>query len=402
VNVEVIAAAVDEGLKQARRVGADTPTLTFPRPEFSAPVEEALKSQEEFSHGGFLLNLGGGYCGFQTGLVAQVLIQLAEELGSARSAADWLDRLLHVERADGLGILALWGLKIARGIRLTGDVELKLIKDIPDSRTKQWVMKPKDINEQILMPTPALYEPPELALVGRLTITPLLHNLRDGDPPRDEVQVKLRDRLDDILLCLTAVGPCTPIQAVYWFQFEDKEIERARVFGARMHHHSEITPHPGLEARELDADKAQAVVGGYFSLGDDSRRKVRNALDRLHRTMLRTNIGDQAVELSTSLESLVATGAGENTFKVALRSALLLDPDEQTRLDCRSLVKAVYNLRSKQLHSGRAPDSIRVGEKRRQSAEVVLDGARICAALICRVIELRGIPDWSRFDLGIR
>jgi hypothetical protein len=105
--------------------------------------------------------------------------------------------------------------------------------------------------------------------------------------------------------------------------------------------------------------------------------------------------------VSIALESLLADGGTENTYKVGLRSALLLGGELAERLDIRTVVSGTYALRSALVHEGEAGDTIRLKRRgKEKSKEVVNEAILICARVIRRILELGGIPDWYEFELS--
>lgn len=108
--------------------------------------------------------------------------------------------------------------------------------------------------------------------------------------------------------------------------------------------------------------------------------------------------GDAAIDLSIVFETLTtdAGGQGEHTWKVGLRSALLLGGNLDEQEKTRRTVKAIYDFRSKVVHQGHLPNN-----KLSAATSAVKDGTAICAQIIERVIRRGRLPrDWSRFELS--
>jgi hypothetical protein len=120
----------------------------------------------------------------------------------------------------------------------------------------------------------------------------------------------------------------------------------------------------------------------------------------LNQAIRRLRSGDRALELAIVLESLLADGPGENTYKVGLRTALLIGGDEDTRLANRAVVGALYTLRSQLVHDGKVSDKVKVVRRGKvNTSQVVSEAVRISAQVIREVLDRGEIPDWYLLEV---
>lgn len=106
------------------------------------------------------------------------------------------------------------------------------------------------------------------------------------------------------------------------------------------------------------------------------------------------------MEYAIALETLLADGGTENTYKIGLRGALLLGGDSIVKQKNRAIIGAAYIMRSKLVHSGKVPDEIKVTKLGKMSAlDVSKRAASICAEVIKCVVRRGDIPEWFDFEL---
>jgi hypothetical protein len=107
------------------------------------------------------------------------------------------------------------------------------------------------------------------------------------------------------------------------------------------------------------------------------------------------------MELAITLDSLLGDGEGELTWKVGLRSALLVVGTKSERLERRAIVEAIYRLRSKVVHTGRTPTGIaRRGRGKMNPADLIPMAMTTTAEVISAAINRGKLPDWFDEELG--
>jgi hypothetical protein len=139
----------------------------------------------------------------------------------------------------------------------------------------------------------------------------------------------------------------------------------------------------------FDAIRAAELVHGFTKLTGQDRARVHLALERFERSLRRQTAGDAALELSIALESLLGDGGTELTWKVGLRSALLVDGSHADRTRLRAMIQSIYSLRSALAHTGTAPAEVKVrGVGKLKAEEIVKEGtssvSKVIAAAITR------------------
>jgi hypothetical protein len=239
---------------------------------------------------------------------------------------------------------------------------------------------------------------PEAVLVAQGTLGPLI---LDADKGPSNPAEPLDAFLDEIRLCLTLVAPCAIMPVKRWYEFEDRDFKNFSIWAGTSDSLNELQPRALKSFGSFNPEHASNLVRKYLSLDATSRGRIQLALDRFDRSMRRHTSGDAGVELAIALDSLLGDGEGELTWKVSLRSALLVAGGKRERKERRALIQAVYRLRSSVVHTGRAPPTIRKTGTGALTPDQLIPEATIATAdVISTLILLGKIPDWFDAELG--
>lgn len=366
--------------------------------DLSEPVKIALETQEEFQAASPLyIFRDGGHSIFDAQRVSSFLISRARKTGDLNLTVDWLEKILGTKRAGGKRITALWGIAVSDTVHLIEELDFMPISSLPESK-----MKDKLLNYHFEK-TPTLpFEAPETALVCKVNIDPFISQLPQETQDISNNPYFIRENLiNEILLVLTLIGPRTLTRYISWFQFDDVDLEDARLGQWVGYSFPEIMPRFIKNYGNWDTEIAKLTIKQYMQLEGTVKKKVQIALERLNQAMRRSGIGDKALEVSIALESLLSDGGSENTYKVGLRSSLVLGGELKDKLHIRAIVGGTYKLRSALVHSGEASETVKiVGEGKTKSKDVVDEAIIICAKVIRCILELQEIPNWYKFELS--
>lgn len=339
-----------------------------------------------------------GCHGFYPSQVAGPLLHRAVQCGSSTGAIRWLQKVLSTESASGAYVTALWNVPVDGEVQLTEDVKLVPFAAVPDGPIKAIVQNAH--RRGGLVHTVLDFHPPSSALVVNYLSKPWLVDAEAKGYVSDYMRVY--ERINEIILALTAVGPRAPVLAAAWYCLDDPDLNHA-VSSGRSGQMMELLPGFRNDWPALDVDLARDVVGQFLRMNAKDKPKVSTALDRLQRALMRHQIGDRAVEIAIALETLLGdTGNSEMTHKVCVRGARFLGGKKDERTRYHIILKRAYDIRSKLVHTGiQETGSIAVGKGLPKiKAEAVIDEAcQLCAKLIRKVLALGAVPDWASFDI---
>lgn len=382
-----------------RYQGDDAATLF--RQELSKYIQITLEGQEEFRpETGLMVTTYQSRIGFIPQLIAPQLISKAMKSGSADAAVDWLEKILATKKAEGSQIISLYGVPVTNKLEITEDIELIPISDLPDSEMKDKVL---DFSFERISTSNIPFELPSAALVCKVVIDPFISD-SSCEAPEQQINKfsKHEIMINDILLALTLVGPCTPIRYISWFQYKDLDLEDALIGKVYSIYNPEIMPRIIKPLGPWDSETAKIKINQFLNLKEPTKKKVHIALERLNQAMRRSSVGDKALEISIAIESLLSDGPN-NTYKIGLRSPLLLGGDICEMLHVRAIMEGVYALRSALVHKGEASKNVKItGEGKKESEEVLQEAIIICSKIISKILELNKIPNWFEFELSNR
>lgn len=367
----------------------------------SRPIEAVLAKSEPFKDGGFLVQQDNGYSGFSANEASIVLTRRVLQGETPEQAVDWLEKIVSTNRANGTGVLAIWGVKIVSPVELGLGVTLLPFSALPDSTMKRRFSQLRDPADFPILPSFLVTSPPQTALICSHTVSPFIYPVRQGKPPAQLEPLKIQSLLDDARLALTLVGPSFPMSAGYWFQFDDPDLADAAFYRGIMTSHHEVIPWGHTPDVDLNPGDAIRLASAFLRLGGPLKAPLRLALRRFNQALRRPSHGDRALDLAIALESLLVDGAGENTYKMGLRAALLLGGAIKQRREVRAVVSALYVLRSALIHDGVLPSEVKVvNVGKRPAPDVVNDATEICARVLRSILEAGSIPNWYEYELA--
>lgn len=311
---------------------------------------------------------------------ALAMLGLADIQGP-EAAADWLQRLSKKKTATGRQVIVVQGVELKEPARI-GGIDLVPLHALPVS---QAVLEFVEFLNQA--------HHPGNTLCFAIKRKPETH---------------WRERLDDVDVATTVDD---------WGNFQQRVTEVVRVVG----YAEDGAPSAGQRwADYVDPDLAVLKVSSGFFGPPDDMPKVRRAVgvsaasvaaleqfdvlpasvkrivgisaDRLMASRRRLDPGDRSIDLSIAMEALFGSDRMDFTYKLSLRSALLLEATIEARREVRETVKALYVIRGKVVHG----QELKPKDKPHQTLR---DAEQLCARAIRRVAEL-GAISWEDVELG--
>lgn len=332
----------------------------------------------------------------------QCLVQMVLETCSVEGTMQWFNTIYHTSTAEGQFVAALWGLQCEEHCHLSPKIEVMPFESF-ESSSKEWIREhytPKSISKKmdnLFVPFAALQEPDSILII-KTKIEPLFESV-DERATDDTSLNKDRELLSEIIQILTFVGPCSVATGAMWFEFVDSNIRKLETGRQTIQPSQEIFPMSFKNISMFDNEIAKQVIPGYLNLDSKLQQKLLVSAGRLNNAIRRSNIGNQAIELATAMESLVVGADGKNgeiTFKIALRTALLLGNTFSERDHIRKLIKTLYAVRSDMVHEG----AVKPENLKKFGLEQINEVFQICASIAQKIITTGKIPDWNSLELG--
>lgn len=307
----------------------------------------------------------------------RTLISLAADRGP-QSALAWLRKIHSVTTADIRYVAEVYGLQIGVKRSLPNGVVLMPLENLPPSPNASALIAQF---ETIPIVSHRPMYPPNAATL----VVPNVEASSQPSPNRSTY----RDTLERTIKAFTLVNEAQPVVGVLWLEFVDPDLALAE-FGRMW-----FSPrYDGILSEgsptQVD-DSAFAEVERYLLLSDDVRTICDVAIDRLNLARRRLSPGDQAIEGAICLEALLGDNDNQElTYKLKLRSALLLETTLENRRQVRKAVDRFYKLRSRTVH-GRSHQG-------NDDHQIAKEGLTICARVLRKIVERNEKPvpqDWE-------
>ena len=134
------------------------------------------------------------------------------------------------------------------------------------------------------------------------------------------------------------------------------------------------------------------------------RRFLRVPISRWITSMTTLNFADQIIDLGIAFETLYLSGIGEKgelSFRLRVYAAWYLGEDVKTRERLLTIIKQIYDCRSRAVHDGTlAPKNIKFGEDNIPMYQFIRETRVLCLISIMKIIDEGRIPDWNNLILG--
>ena len=155
---------------------------------------------------------------------------------------------------------------------------------------------------------------------------------------------------------------------------------------------------------ETDIDKVKCLYQLLTNPSSNIGEKLKIPIDRWIKSKTSKTAVDKIVDLGIALEALYLfdrDGNSELSFQFRLRASWYLGRDKADREMLIDEFKAIYTLRSKAVHTGELPQTVKIrkGESVPIS-EFIPKAQDLCRQSIIKILEAGKFPDWNSLILG--
>ena len=327
---------------------------------------------------------------------ARNLLAYAVDHGPDEAVA-WLHRVYSKKLADVMLMGEVYGLALEDTLELANGVKLvPFPKLVPSSTAQQiwashFLRGPGGGHSSMTPPVCII-----------LTISNVISDEAHIDSSTGQLirstngDVKLidaKEAIADAVLALTLVNGAAPVLVTQWMEFIDPELSRAESSrGWSAAYFEGSLPFNAVGMGECDID----LVGKYISLDSKEKDILRIALHRLNMARRRADPGNKAIDGAICLEALLGDKDNKNelTYRLRLRSAMLLGSNLTERRRIKKAVNDFYGLRSKVVHGGTIKPEDMI-----EYINVAEDGLAICSHVIEKIIQIGYRPDMTEIEL---
>lgn len=349
---------------------------------------------------GTMIKRGNYATGFDVKRLAAWWLWRANEVGQKQADCD-LEAFFNSDRIDVLGVLWVYGVATETTQKLTEDISLIPVEEMPDSNDKEYILK-SNFRPQFALGVELL---PRAALVRRYKSTKLLRNdrpeIKSGEMASRDFKAQNQLHEAGLLLnCLPGVC-CT---AGYFTSYCPPEVPLGPFGGSG----------GGQSIRDIIQLGASRLEPGHEAILSKLMRKFQGlpastkphferALLRLAQAKGRIDIQDRALDLGIALEMLLLNDVPPEQLSLhfRLRGAWLIGKTPAERQDLFRLFNRIYRWRSKVAHNGYSEElsgskSLTHTQVNEKMAECFAVAERVFQTLITR-----GTPEWNKLILGL-
>ena len=325
--------------------------------------------------------------------VAVPLLARAIVSGDLSGTVETFRSYVEKNSAPMIAVMAVWGAKTTREVRLGPDIRLLPLTSIPPSWPRWQALGHAPIpppGNQDLTSSPA-----SAALVTDLDFGPIFYWPSERgvfSAAAHQRVTSARHHLDEGRMLLSLLGISTRFK-MFWVHPKDP-LMRA---GANAGWLSGRERFDGNDV-EVDVDDAEALAAVYFGMDPTRRQALHIPLDQLDRASRGDDLADRSIDLGIALEALLlheleGQNQGELKFRLALRGAWLGGNDVTERVEIQKILGKVYDLWSIAVHKGRF-------EPTDKNRKTIASGTSRCRQQILKMIQADGRVDWSTLLLG--
>lgn len=292
---------------------------------------------------------------------------------------------------DAIEVEALANVQPERTLDLAPNLRILRFDDLPDTHVTREMKAPKWEDRPMM----ALY--PFSALVGNVTVRPYLAEMAE------EPVVSDKPLFAAALVFMTAQLLLAPVSFAAWRRPAIPAPYANYISGnVSYFRHDVLWGHPySVSVIRDEKQQSQHFIELFGKLQDPVKSMIVIATERLNTAIRRSAYVDKVIDLCIALESLLLSGTDQKTeivFRLSLRGACLLGSSPAKRVEIFELLRALYELRSSSVHSGRLKEKVTAKvspQLKKNPTGIIHIGIQMCAMVILSIVCKGAIPDWS-------
>lgn len=366
---------VRQGLSSTKSVARLAAQLELQRSRVCAGLVELLKDSSFLPNPELMRVFVNSAQVLDPASTANWLMERAVDIGASR-AVDELVSYSTMKTFVAREVMVLDGVRVREGVDLATGVRLEPLTSL--QRTSF-----RDQFSESLAPWQA---PRERAALVRTFDHPVISKRPDDRIPDNILAMAQDEGLGDIARLFTLLKDVAPVCIAQWWEHDLTIPSRSPTTGAGVTGGFEASFRPF----EVDANATQ-LLQHWISLAGACpptlMSVLRIALDRLNAAKRRIGAVDRSIELGVAAEALFLRysdeGQSEIGFRLATRAARFLGSSRAEREKIFDCFRALYEARSKAVHTGRLPNKV----QRLNVAEVLSRGCDLLERAIISTLE---------------
>ena len=159
-----------------------------------------------------------------------------------------------------------------------------------------------------------------------------------------------------------------------------------------------------IQVGEAQIEEARCLYKKLVETISSIAGKLQIPIERWIKSKANKDLIDKIIDLGIALEALyLSEGTREQlTLQFRLRASWHLGKDKEHRKKLIEEFKAIYDLRSQAVHSGKIPEKVKIrkGEEPTTTSEFIAKAQDLCRDSILKILEEGEFPDWNNLILG--
>jgi len=163
-------------------------------------------------------------------------------------------------------------------------------------------------------------------------------------------------------------------------------------------HYGSLIEHP-----QPKIDQAKYLYKILVNLDSSVEEKLKIPIDRWIKSKAEKNSVDKMIDLGIAFESIYLSDIDAKTelsFRLSLYASWYLGENAEHRSLLIEEFKAIYNYRSKAVHSGKLGKTVKVAGKSIPILTFIKTSQDLCRKSIIKILEEGEFPDWNNLILG--
>ena len=158
------------------------------------------------------------------------------------------------------------------------------------------------------------------------------------------------------------------------------------------------------EVGQPEIEETKRLYDLLINLNSETQEELQIPINRWLKSKGNEDPIDIIIDLGIALEALyLSEGTREQlTLQFRLRASWYLGKDKEHRRKLIDAFKAIYDLRSQVVHSGKIPKTVKIrkGEDPTTTSEFIAKAQDLCRDSILKILEDGKFPDWNDLILG--
>ena len=158
-----------------------------------------------------------------------------------------------------------------------------------------------------------------------------------------------------------------------------------------------------IEHPQSKIDQAKYLYKILVNLDSSVEEKLKIPIDRWIKSKAEKNPVDKMIDLGIAFESIYLSDIDAKTelsFRLSLYASWYLGENAEHRSLLIEEFKAIYNYRSKAVHSGKLGETVKVAGKSIPILTFIKTSQDLCRQSIIKILEDGEFPDWNNLILG--